>query len=167
MKKNKWKGSGGKFLTKYRFLFIISGLLLSFAAGAQKEGKQMIVKNQSPFNFDETVSRIESVLKAKEIPVFAVFDHSRNAQEVGLKLNPNTVIVFGSPKVGTFLMQENPAISIELPLRISVWQNDQAEVWVAFPDMKQTAVAYDLAQSPIIKNMGLLLEKIVDESLRK
>lgn len=167
MEKSKRIESGSRLLTKYRCWLIISGLLLSFVAGAQKEGKQMIVKNKSSFNFEETVCRIETVLKAKEIPVFAVFDHSRNAEEVGLKLNPNQVIVFGSPKVGTFLMQENPAISIELPLKISVWEDDGAEVWVGFPDMRQIAAAYALEESPILKNMALLLEKIVNESIRK
>lgn len=42
---------------------------------------------------------------------------------------PNQVIVFGSPKVGTKLMQENPAISIELPLKISVWNKSFLQVF--------------------------------------
>lgn len=165
MEEYKRKNRGGKLLAKYGCSFIIVGLLLSWGSGAQNEGKQMIVKNKSSFNFEETVSRIETVLKAKEIPVFAVFDHSRNAEQVGLKLNPNTVIVFGSPKVGTFLMQENPSVSIELPLKISVWQDDREHVWVGFPDMRQIAEAYALEESPILKNMALLLEKIVNESI--
>lgn len=162
---NSMKKLKHKLPVRYRCLLIISGLLLSFTLGAQIRGNQMVVKNKSSFNFEETVSRIETNLKVKEIPVFAVFDHSRNAEDVGLKLNPNKVIVLGSPKVGTLLMQENPAISIELPLKISVWQDDRGEVWVAFLNMEKVAGAYGMADSPIVKSMHLLLGKIVNESI--
>ena len=121
----------------------------------------MLVKNKSQFGFGETFATIEANLKEQGIPVFAIFDHSRNAEDAGLKLNSNKVIVFGSPEVGTLLMQENPEISIELPLRISVWQDDNGHVWVAYPDMQQVAVHYNLANNPIIKNMRTLLEKVV------
>lgn len=70
----------------------------------------------------------------KEVPWFAMFDHGRNASEVGMKLPPNKVIVFGSPKVGTLLMQQDPSISLELPLRISVWEDADGKVWVGFPE---------------------------------
>ena len=67
----------------------------------------------SKFSVDETMGRIEQILQKMDIPVFAKFDHQKNAKEVGLDLRPNQVIVFGSPKVGTKLMQENTAISIK------------------------------------------------------
>lgn len=145
----------------HRCLLFIIGLLISFVVSAQNGGDNMLVKNKSQFGFGKTFAAIETSLKELGVPVFAVFDHGKNAEEAGLKLNPNKVIVFGSPKVGTLLMQENPEISIELPLRISVWQDDNGHVWVAYPDMLQVAVHYNLANDPIIKNMRVLLEKIV------
>lgn len=88
---------------------------------------------ESQFSVAETMENLERNIKAAGIPVFAKFDHGKNAEEVGLKLLPNQVIVFGSPKVGTKLMQENPSISIELPLKISVWEDAKGSVWVTFP----------------------------------
>lgn len=82
-----------------------------------------------------------------DIPVFAKFDHQKNAEEVGLDLRPNQVIVFGSPKVGTKLMQENPAISIELPLKISVWEDKNGKVWTSFPQMERLASEYGLEKN--------------------
>ena len=77
---------------------------------------------------------------------------------------PNQVIVFGSPKVGTKLMQENPSISIELPLKISVWEDKNGSVWATFPLMKPMAANYGLENEPVIEKMQTLLENIVIKS---
>lgn len=119
---------------------------------------------ESQFNVAETMTRLEETLKTMGIPVFAKFDHGKNAEEVGLQLRPNQVIVFGSPKVGTKLMQDNPSISIELPLKISVWEDENGSVWTAFPQMKVMAAKYGLEEEPVIGKMQELLEKIVIRS---
>lgn len=116
---------------------------------------------ESAFGADETMARVESELAARGIPVFARFDHGMNAEQVGLELRPTKVVVFGSPKVGTKLMQENPSIAIELPLRIAVWEDAAGSVWVAFPQMRRLGAAYGLAGSPVIGGMQHLLEGIV------
>ncbi|WP_455672421.1 serine hydrolase [Phocaeicola sp.] len=119
---------------------------------------------ESQFGVSETMNRIEETLKTMGIPVFAKFDHGKNAEEVGLTLLPNQVIVFGSPKVGTKLMQENPSISIELPLKISVWEDANGSVWVTFQQMKNLAAEYGLESEPVIGKMQELLEQIVIKS---
>ena len=80
---------------------------------------------------------------------------------MGLQLLPNQVIVFGSPKVGTKLMQDNPSISIELPLKISVWEDKNGSVWATFLQMRTMAAEYGLEAEPVIGKMQELLEKIV------
>ncbi len=55
---------------------------------------------EGQFSADETAERLEKQLKALDIPVFAKFDHAKNAAEAGLELRPTTVLVFGAPKVG-------------------------------------------------------------------
>lgn len=118
----------------------------------------------SHHSVEETVSRIESQLKALNIPVFAKFDHSKNAQSVNLQLRPTQVIVFGAPAVGTPLMELNPAIAIELPLRIAVWEDENKKVWMAFPQMKPLAEKYKLQDNPVIGKMQKLLEQLVNQA---
>lgn len=115
---------------------------------------------ESQFSVEETANRIEKMLKSKGVPVFAVFDHGKNAKEVGLELKPNQVVVFGSPKVGTKLMQDNPSISIELPLRISVWEDKSGSVWLSFPQMYELAARYGMENEPVIAGMQELLENL-------
>lgn len=119
---------------------------------------------ESQYSVAETIARIEAGLKKNGVPVFAKFDHAANAEGVNLALPPTQVIVFGSPKVGTQLMQQNPSISIELPLKISVWQDASGSVWATFPQMKRLAERYGMADNPVIANMQKTLEKLVVKS---
>ena len=73
---------------------------------------------EGQFSADETAERLEKRLKALDIPVFAKFDHAKNAAEAGLELRPTTVLVFGAPKVGTGLMQADQSIALNSPLRL-------------------------------------------------
>ena len=119
---------------------------------------------ESQFSVEETVARIEQNLKLMGIPVFAKFDHAKNAKEVGMDLRPTQVIVFGAPNVGTNLMLENQSIAGELPLKISVWQDATGSVWVNFPQMKAMAAKYGMENNPIIAKMQAMLEQLVIKS---
>lgn len=146
-------------------VLLISGTILAQHGGtSMKKYENQLYTYESQFSVPETMARLEETLKTMGIPVFAKFDHGKNAEEVGLQLRPNQVIVFGSPKVGTKLMQDNPSISIELPLKISVWEDENGSVWAAFPQMKVMAAKYGLEGEPVIGKMQELLEKIVIRS---
>ncbi len=119
---------------------------------------------EGQFSAQETVNRLLADLKARSIPVFATFDHAQNAIQVGLNLRPTTVIVFGSPKVGTALMELDQSISLMLPLRIAVWEDAQGSTWLAFPKMKVIAQAFGMEDNPVLQKMELLLEELVDKA---
>ena len=66
-----------------KYLSILAGLLFAGVVLAQKGANNM--NNQaSKFSVDETMKRIELILHKKDIPVFAKFDHGKNAEEAGL-----------------------------------------------------------------------------------
>lgn len=119
---------------------------------------------ESQFGVKETMARIEANLKKNGVPVFGKYDHAANAADAGLTMPPTEVIVFGAPKVGTQLMLDNPSISIELPLRIAVWQDAKGSVWVNFPQMKELAARYGLDKHPLIGQMQKMLENLAVKS---
>ena len=116
---------------------------------------------EGQFSVDETVRRLEAELAKREIPVFAKFDHAQNAADAGLALRPTTVLIFGSPKVGTGLMQADQSISLELPLKISVWEDEAGSTWLAFPRIAAMASDYGLARHPAVSKMEKLMEELV------
>lgn len=119
---------------------------------------------ESQFSVEETVTKVQQNLKNNNIPVFAIFDHAKNAEEVNLKLRPTKVIVFGSPAVGTKLMQENQSIAGELPLKITIWEDEKGSVWLSYPQMKNLAEKYNLENHSIINKMQQLLQRLVKKS---
>lgn len=114
----------------------------------------------------ETVKKLEEELHRRNIPVFAKFDHEANAKEAGLVLRPTCVVVFGSPMVGTKLMQEDQSISLELPLRISIWEDEAGSTWLAFRKIKAMAADYDLDQHPVVTKMETLMRDLVQHAGR-
>lgn len=116
---------------------------------------------EGQLSVSDTVKNLERELEEREIPLFAKFDHAQNAAEAGLTLRPTTVLVFGSPKVGTALMQTDQSISLELPLRISVWEDEAGSIWLAFPRITAMAADYGLALHPAVSKMEKLMERLV------
>lgn len=123
------------------------------------DNKLFLLEGQLPV--EASVKRLEEELKKREIPLFAKFDHAQNARKAGLELRPTTVLVFGSPKVGTGLMQADQSISLELPLRISIWEDEGGSVWLAFPNLFSTAAEYGLQKHPIVPKLQALMEELV------
>ncbi len=88
-------------------------------------------KIKSKLNFDETVSLLIDTIEEKGLKLFYTANHKSNAIEVELDMPDTVVLFFGNPKVGTKLMLDNPEVSLELPLRIAVFMEDN-EVYLMY-----------------------------------
>ena len=119
---------------------------------------------ESQFSAERTIKRLEAELSKRSIPLFAKFDHAANAQSVSLELRPTTVLVFGSPKVGTGLMQLDQSIALELPLRIAIWEDEAGSTWLAFPRLELIAEEHGLTDNKTIAAMEKLLENLVNKA---
>ena len=104
-------------------------------SGSSKEalaGGKGIIDRLSNHSVDQTVEKLKSILQSKGINLFALVDHSGEAEKVGMKMRPTKLLIFGSPKAGTPLMLASPSIAIDLPLKILVWEDSQGKVWVSY-----------------------------------
>jgi uncharacterized protein (DUF302 family)/uncharacterized membrane protein YidH (DUF202 family) len=91
-----------------------------------------IINKPSNHSVDQTVEKLKTILQAKGVTLFALVDHSGEAEKVGMKMCPTKLLIFGSPKAGTPLMLAAPSIAIDLPLKILVWEDGQGRVWVSY-----------------------------------
>jgi len=99
-----------------------------------KDRDNGLIHLPSQHSVDDTVQRLQSLLREKGINLFAVIDHSGEAEKVGLPMNPTTLLIFGNPKGGTPLMQAAPTVAIDLPLKALVWQDGDGKVWLSYND---------------------------------
>jgi uncharacterized protein (DUF302 family)/uncharacterized membrane protein YidH (DUF202 family) len=90
-----------------------------------------IIDIRSNHSIDETVKSLERILEAQGVTLFALIDHSGEAEKVGMEMPPTKLLIFGSPRAGTPLMLAAPSIAIDLPLKILVWQDKSGQVWVS------------------------------------
>ena len=91
-----------------------------------------IVSKPSNHSVDATVEKLKGILQAKGVALFALVDHSGEAEKVGLKMRPTKLLIFGSPKAGTPLMIASPSIAIDLPLKILIAEDAAGKVWVSY-----------------------------------
>jgi uncharacterized protein (DUF302 family) len=98
-----------------------------------------IVCKKSNHSVDETVEKLKATLQAKGVTLFALVDHSGEAQKVGLTMPPTKLLIFGNPKGGTPLMLASPSVALDLPLKILVAQDKDGTVNVCYnaPDYLQ------------------------------
>jgi uncharacterized protein (DUF302 family) len=121
----------------------------------------------SSTGYAETVSRLIQGIARRDLVVFAQFDHGAAARDVGMELGDEVVVVFGNPRAGTPLMQQDPRIGIELPLRVLVW-DDGAGTAVGYNDPRELAHAYAVgAQAPTLAAMTSLLDELAREAAGK
>jgi len=118
-----------------------------------KEGG--IVNIPSSHSVDETVDRLKNILRSKEIPLFALIDHSGEAAKVGIKMPPTKLLIFGNPKGGTPLMLAAPSIALDLPLKILVSEDAQGTVRLSYNSLEYLKERHGLP-SNLLSNIGVI-----------
>jgi uncharacterized protein (DUF302 family) len=91
-----------------------------------------IISRPSRHSVEQTVEALKGILQAKGITLFALVDHSGEAEKVGMKMPPTKLLIFGSPKGGTPLMIVSPTIAIDLPLKVVIAEDAKGSVWVSY-----------------------------------
>jgi CubicO group peptidase (beta-lactamase class C family)/uncharacterized protein (DUF302 family) len=119
---------------------------------------------ESQFDVETSIARLKEALAKAKIPLFAEIDHAKNAAEVGLTLLPNKVLVFGNPLAGTPLMQEDPSLGLDLPLKISVFQDETGSSFLAFHKLSYLAESHGKSGDPRFAKMEALLEKLASQA---
>ncbi len=121
-----------------------------------------IIDRPSTHSVEQTVDRLKTILQPRGITLFALVDHSREAEKVGFEMRPTKLLIFGSPRAGTPLMLAAPSIAIDLPLKILVWEDDKGKTWISYnsPEYlkERHGLPRDLVQT--IAVVGTLAEKV-------
>lgn len=128
------------------------------------EAERGLVHFRSGHPVEETVALLQAALESRGIKIFAVIDHSGEAEKAGLRMRPTKVIVFGSPKAGTPLMVAAPSLAIDLPLKALVAEEEDGSVWVTLNDPAYLQARHGFPKE-LMGNLGAagaLIEKAVE-----
>jgi len=114
-----------------------------------------IVRIASQHSVAETVTKLEGMLRAKNVKIFAVVDHSGEAEKAGLKMPNTKLLVFGNPKAGTPVMLAAPSTALDLPLKILVSEDAGGKVWVSYNSPTYLQERHHLPED-LLPNIGVI-----------
>jgi uncharacterized protein (DUF302 family) len=114
-----------------------------------------IVKIPCNQSVDRAIQKLEEILQSMGVKVFAVIDHSGEAEKVGMQMPPTRVLIFGNPIAGTPLMTASPSIAIDLPLRILVAEDIDGKVWISYNDPEWLQARHGLPPE-LVRNIAVV-----------
>ena len=120
-----------------------------------------IMSIPSHFSVDETVARIKQALDSGGIKIFAIVDHSGEAERVGLHMPNTKLIIFGNPKAGTPLMIAAPSVAIDLPLKLLVCEDAAGKTWVSYNSPEFLSARHDVPSDLVqtLAGTGVIAKK--------
>src|SRR5215470_7662062 len=124
-----------------KLLALISIICFTGVQAMAADGLVTVRSNHDP---KETMSRLEAEVKSKGLTVFAHVDHAAGATEVGLPLRATDLLIFGTAKGGTPLMQLDQTMGIDLPLKVLIWQDQAGATWLSYNDPRWLAERHGL-----------------------
>lgn len=132
-----------------KIAFLLSFFVVAFA------GKSPLIEAPSALSVKDTSAKLQEILKSKGLTIFAVVDHHAAAKQAGLDMQEAQVVIFGSPKAGTPLMQCSPEIAVELPLKFLIYQDKNKKTKVAYESLKSVAKRYNTKNcQKIVENLS-------------
>ncbi len=127
----------------------------------QQSGDKGIINKSSKYSVEETLDRLEAVLKSKGITIFSRIDQKAAAEKVGLSMQPTELLIFGDPRSGTPLMNSYPSLYIDLPLKAVAWKSKDGKVILSYNSPEYLKQRHGLAEAPF-RAVEALIEKALE-----
>lgn len=138
---------------------VLSVLFLATSAAAAPDSG--LVSQPSRYSVGETLARLQTILAAKGMTVFARIEHAAEARKAGLAMRPSQLLIFGNPKAGTPSMNAVPQAGIDLPLKALAWEDANGKVWISYNDPRYLKERFRLSEEVLkpIMGVGALVDK--------
>ena len=148
-----------------------SSLVLTFVAltmtAVASQAADGLISVKSPYTAQETMDRLEGLVKQRGLNVFARIDHAAGAAKVGKSLRPTEVLIFGNPQGGTPFMECAQSVGINLPLKALVWEDQSNQVWLSYNDPEYLAKRHTVQSCPAAAGMTKALAGISEAAVAK
>lgn len=109
-------------------------VLLGFLLVSSAQAAEGLVTMSSRHSVATTVDRLEQIVTDAGFKVIARVNHGKAAEGVGIALKPIELLIFGKPKAGSLLMQSQPTVAIDLPMKYLVWEDAAGKVRIGWND---------------------------------
>ncbi len=150
---------------------ILLANLIAFALlGCDSKKGAFLETMTSQNDLTTSVSKLENLIKEKGLTHFSTIDHKANAMGVKMNLKPTTVVVFGNPKMGTVLMNCNPSMGIDLPLRMLFTTDYQGVTTITYTNPEYWSLKHNIKDHNCLKILNkakMALKNLAEEAGKK
>jgi len=154
-------------MKKTILLISASILLLTACSEKTKTAKSKFIKDAiSAYKSDKTVNIITKTLEAKNYKVVSIFDHEKEASQLKEMLYPTKTIEFNNPKISTTLIQCNPTMALELPIRMSISNEINGKAHVTYTDPEYWSLKHNIKDKKCI-DLLFLIKKDLSNAVSK
>jgi len=142
-------------------MFIIGFILL----GCDNKKGTFLETVETQYDVPTSVAKFIKIIQDKGLTYFETIDHAKNAKDVGLRLKPETVVVFGNPKMGTKLMQCNPSIGLDLPLKMLFSTDYEGKTTIVYTNPEYWTLKHNIKDKKcleIIRKAHITLQNLAE-----
>lgn len=145
----------------------MAAVLAATSARAQEPSDPGRVDKSSSRSFAKTLDAVEKAVKSEGMMVVAKIDHKNMLSMVGAKIGGATTIEFGKPDMGKMLLPMNPAIGLEMPAKLYIYEAAGGNVVVSY---RRVAPQFAVYGNPEVAKAGemmdMMLEKIASAATK-
>jgi len=148
-------------MKKIIYMFIIGFILL----GCDNKKGTFLETVETQYDVPTSVAKFIKIIQDKGLTYFETIDHAKNAKDVGLRLKPETVVVFGNPKMGTKLMQCNPSIGLDLPLKMLFSTDYEGKTTIVYTNPEYWTLKHNIKDKKcleIIRKAHIALQNLAE-----
>ncbi len=153
-------------IVTYSFLVSFFAILLSGCG----EGRGSFLKEHiSDYNIQETAKRFSEALAPKRYLVTGKIDHEAIAAKEKMYLQPTLTLELSNPVISSKLISCNQTMSLELPLRISIYNELNGTTHLAYTNPEYWSLKHNIRDKNCIQ-LVILMARDLDaatEAIKK
>ena len=135
--------------------------LIAFLPVLAQANDNGLISKKSHYSVKVTLDRLENALRKKGITIVTRWSHDKGAKNVGIKLRPTELLIFGNPKLGSHFFTSQQTAGIDLPMKALAWKDKSGQVWLTYNDPKYIANRHAINnRAEIVKKMTAALNKL-------
>jgi len=148
------------------FVLVTAIFASTLFVGCENKKGSFIETIPSRYSTDEGVKVFENIIEEEGLSLFQIIDHAQNAKNAELELLPETLVVFGNPKMSAVLMQCNQSMGIDLPMRMLFYSDYEGNNWISYTNPEYYTLKHNIKDKKclaIIGKVNIALQTLVSE----
>jgi uncharacterized protein (DUF302 family) len=149
---------------------LLIGLIGLALTGCENKKGAFLESVDTANSIPTAIAKLTAALPEKGLKIMGTIDHAKNAKKAGLRLNPETVVMFGNPQIGTKLMQCNPSMGLDLPLRMLFSANYEGQTTITYTNPEYWSLKHNIKDKTclaILQQATLAMQELAEKAAAK